>query len=53
MTKDEEKAQHDDNIWFVYDEDEMAKDMLWVIAIAFICVIVLIGLWAGEVWMMT
>lgn len=52
MTKDEEKAQHDDNIHFVYDEDELAKDMTWFICIAAICAILLIGLWAGEVWMM-
>lgn len=52
MTKDEEKAQHDDNIHFVYDEDELAKDMTWFICIAAICAILLIVLWMGEVWMM-
>lgn len=53
MDKDFEKAIIEDNKHFVYDEDEMAKDMLWFICIAAICAILLIGLWAGEVWMMT
>lgn len=52
MDKDFEKAIIEDNIHFVYDEDELAKDMTWFICIAAICAIVLIGLWAVDVWMM-
>lgn len=51
MDKDFEKAIIEDNKHFVYDEDELVKDMGWFITIAFICAIVLIGLWAFDVWM--
>lgn len=52
VTPDEEKAHQDDGIWFMYDDDAKIDDMFWAIVVSFVAVIVLVGLFAWEVYVL-
>ena len=50
MTDEEQKAHQDDGIWFMYDDDAKIDDMFWAIVVSFVAVVVLVGLFAWEVY---
>lgn len=50
MTSEEEKAHQDDNIYLMYDDDAKIDDMFWAIVVSFVAVVVLVGLFAWEVY---
>ena len=52
MTDEEQKAHQDDGIWFMYDDEAKIDDMFWAIVVSFVAVIVLVGLFAWEVYLL-